>query len=369
MLPTLKLLRRADDGDALVERPFDKELLTVGRGSDRDICIDDPSRVVSKNHCEIFRRGNAILLRDTSFNGVCINDSDDRIPRGDTVLIASGDRLSIGDFILQVGAQNENSPGKKGVAGGNENADRFEAPLLSDEPAHDQTITVPTDWDGAASGDKSGKKTKPKTSTPQSSKVSDEKLLEAFFDGAELDSAALKDDDPEKILYAVGVIYKQTVLSLSDILNDRQYLKNEFNLERTMMGAHNNSPLKFSGAQAAAIALLQTPKDGFLGGQDAIQEAGRDIKKHQLALIAAMRETMKSMADALDPSPILAQVKENKAGKSAKEGAAQIAEAWNEYERQYGEIMEGASTDRNSNLNKQFRKAYETHMAMLDSLL
>ncbi len=364
MVMTLKLLKRVDDLDEpLAEMLFDKEKLTIGRGEDRDIRIDDPSRIVSKNHCEIFRRGEAVLLRDTSSNGVCVNDSEDPIARGETILITSGDRLTIGDFVLEVGCDGLQHLKAAGNLNNEADADRLDAPILSDAPCEGQDVNVPTDWNKSGATEKLPEI----TPAPGQSSADGKDLLLAFLEGAELDPRALAGEDPAKILYAGGVIYKQTVLSFSDILNDRLYLKNEFDLERTMMGKQHNNPLKYFGAQEAAIALLATPQDGFIESKKVIEEASRDIKKHQLALVAAMRETIKALVASLNPATIRAQAEED-AGDSAAEGDVATA-AWRDFERLYENIVQDGSTNRNSTLNKKFQKAYESHIEMLDNLL
>lgn len=359
MVMTFKLLKREDDlEEPLAERLFDKERLTIGRGEDRDIRIDDPSRIVSKNHCEIFRRGEAVLLRDTSSNGVCVNDSDEPIARGETILITSGDRISIGNFILEVGGDGSKQLKPAGNVNNQADSNQLDAPILSDEPCEDQDVSVPTDWDKNGAGEK----LQTKTPAQGEGSADGQDLLQAFLEGAELDPGALNGEDPAKILYAGGVIYKQTVLSFSDILNDRLYLKNEFDLERTMMGKQHKNPLKYFGAQEAAIALLAESQDGFIESKKVIEEASRDIKKHQLALVAAMRETIKSLVASLNPATIMAQAESD-----ANSDKAQAA--WDSFERLYDEIVQDGATNRNSTLNREFRKAYESHMEMLDNLL
>lgn len=359
MAMTFKLLKRTDDlEEPMAERLFDKEKLTIGRGEDRDICIDDPSRIVSKNHCEIFRRGEAVLLRDTSSNGVCVNDSDDPIARGETILITSGDRIAIGNFILEVDGDGSKQLKPAGNASNQAGSDQLAAPILSDAPCDDRDVSVPTDWDKTGAGEK----LPAKSPTKGEGSAAGQDLLQAFLEGAELDPRALDGEDAAKILYAGGVIYKQTVLSFSDILNDRLYLKNEFDLERTMMGKQDKNPLKYFGPQEAAIALLTESEDGFLESKKVIEEASRDIKKHQLALVSAMRETIKSLVASLNPATILAQ-----AESEAKSDKAQAA--WDSFERLYDDIVQDGATNRNSTLNREFRKAYESHMEMLDNLL
>jgi len=75
---------------------------TVGRALDNDWVLPDPSRVVSSHHCEIEYRGGSYWIRDTSTNGVFVNDGDDPVSETGPVILRDGDRLRIGDYELIV---------------------------------------------------------------------------------------------------------------------------------------------------------------------------------------------------------------------------------------------------------------------------
>ena len=75
---------------------------TIGRAPDNDWVLPDPSRVVSSHHCEIEYRGGSYWIKDTSTNGVFVNDSDDPVSVTGPVILRDGDRLSIGDYMLVV---------------------------------------------------------------------------------------------------------------------------------------------------------------------------------------------------------------------------------------------------------------------------
>lgn len=75
---------------------------TIGRAPDNDWVLPDPSRVVSGHHCEIEYRGGSFWLKDTSTNGVFVNDSDEPVSETGPIILRDGDRLSIGDYMLVV---------------------------------------------------------------------------------------------------------------------------------------------------------------------------------------------------------------------------------------------------------------------------
>ncbi|MEO8286921.1 MAG: DUF3662 and FHA domain-containing protein [Chloroflexota bacterium] len=74
------------------EFPISKTLLSIGRGLDNDLVIDDPR--VSRHHSQITFRHSHYLLRDLrSTNGTFVNGQT-----VEAVVLASGDMVSIGGF-------------------------------------------------------------------------------------------------------------------------------------------------------------------------------------------------------------------------------------------------------------------------------
>jgi type VI secretion system protein len=75
---------------------------TIGRAPDNDWVLPDPRRIVSGHHCEIEYRGGSFWLRDTSTNGVFVNESEDPASAGGPLELQDGDRLRMGDYELIV---------------------------------------------------------------------------------------------------------------------------------------------------------------------------------------------------------------------------------------------------------------------------
>ena len=74
--------------------PLTKTLLSIGRGLDNDLVIDDPR--VSRHHAQITFRHSHYLLRDQrSTNGTFVNSQPI-----ETVVLASGDVVSLGGYEL-----------------------------------------------------------------------------------------------------------------------------------------------------------------------------------------------------------------------------------------------------------------------------
>jgi len=75
---------------------------TIGRAPDNDWILPDQKRIVSGHHCEIEYRNGGYWLRDTSTNGVYVNDDDDPVSHTGPVELRDGDRLRLGEYDLIV---------------------------------------------------------------------------------------------------------------------------------------------------------------------------------------------------------------------------------------------------------------------------
>ena len=75
---------------------------TIGRAPDNDWILPDPQRLVSGHHCEIEYRTGSYWLKDTSTNGVYVNDKDAPVSTSGPVVLRDGDRLRIGDYEIVV---------------------------------------------------------------------------------------------------------------------------------------------------------------------------------------------------------------------------------------------------------------------------
>jgi len=85
-----------------VTKVLDRQGIDIGRGPDNDWLLPDPERVLSGKHCAIAYRDGGYYLTDTSTNGVFINQSEERLGKGNTAQLNDGDELILGDYEIQV---------------------------------------------------------------------------------------------------------------------------------------------------------------------------------------------------------------------------------------------------------------------------
>ncbi|MEM6746585.1 MAG: type VI secretion system-associated FHA domain protein TagH [Pseudomonadota bacterium] len=126
---------------------------------------------------------------------------------------------------------------------------------------------------------------------PPTSSVS----ISPFLEGANLPLSSFAETDPADILKRAGEIYRQAVLNYAQFLMNRDKVKEEYQVERTQIGAKNNSPLKFLPAEQAAEQMLKAPMPGFLDGPAAFRDASVDIKRHQIGLMAGTRAALEAL--------------------------------------------------------------------------
>ena len=84
------------------QRVIGRETLVIGRGSDCDWVLPDPERLLSKRHCEVAFQGTVFVLRDTSTNGVFLNEAGQPLGAGKTAVLRHGDRFRAAGYAFRV---------------------------------------------------------------------------------------------------------------------------------------------------------------------------------------------------------------------------------------------------------------------------
>lgn len=198
----------------------------------------------------------------------------------------------------------------------------------------------------------------------KSAPAGDLALLQAFCAGAHLDPKAFADEDAEALMRKLGTVYRQMVLGLGDLLQERTTVKNEYRMVRTTVRAEGNNPFKWAPPARVAVDLLSSKDDGFLSGAAAVTDSFQDLKKHVLCLLAGMRAAVSATLDALEPGAIERQAK----APSAFGLKSRPAISWAEFVKVYAEFKKEADDNPDSQINREFRDAYERQLQALDGL-
>jgi type VI secretion system FHA domain protein len=192
------------------------------------------------------------------------------------------------------------------------------------------------------------------TAQPQAG-TSDTALLAAFLRGVGLPDALLT--DPAATMQALGKAFRNLVSGLRAVLIARAAIKSEFRIEQTMIRARGNNPLKFSADDDDALAaLLGTGRRTDMTPHEAVADALRDIRLHELATMAAMQAAVRAMLDGLDPARLRANAEQ---GGGVLLPAQKKARAWDAYEALHARTVQALADDFDSAFGKAFARAYE----------
>jgi type VI secretion system FHA domain protein len=200
--------------------------------------------------------------------------------------------------------------------------------------------------------------TPPPAAAPTQVAAADE-LLAAFLRGADVRDA--KPADPVAAMEALGVAFRALVSGLRQTMIARSAIKSEFRIEQTLIRSRGNNPLKFSADDDdALIALIGAGRRTEMNAADAVSDALRDMRLHEIATFAAMQTAVRALLSELDPV---------KMSQAADRGALNFvaiqrkAHAWDEFIALYGRISRALEDDFDSIFGKAFARAYERALA------
>lgn len=192
-----------------------------------------------------------------------------------------------------------------------------------------------------------------------------ESLKQAFLRGAGLADDAVGGLTPE-LMELVGKLLANSVQGTIDLLALRSLVKQEVKADVTMVVVRNNNPLKFfPDSQTVLTQMLRKKMPGFMEPTEALDDAWRDLRGHQLGVVAGTRASMDSMLARLDPARI--------EGALPAPGlldqllaARRPAAAWGLYKQQHGSAMGDASDPFKGPFGAAFRSAYEREVDKLE---
>lgn len=389
--------------------------LTIGRGAECGWVLNDPDRALSKQHCVIAASDDGFVLTDTSTNGVFINGSRQPLGRGQSAPLSDGHLLALGPYRIRIDIETTAAlvpsalppsitqtpeawigsvpqagfgPGRAQVraawdgppdpqalgATGLATVDGAEAfssfaqqseggsPLATVIRVPVAKTVLPLDWNAvpgmaADAVNPLGPLLSPAPAVPARADTS---LTEAFMAGAGLPPGSLDGADMHDTFHEFGRMLRCSVLGLRDLLASRKLAKAELRVPATTVKASGNNALKLSpDAERALLAIAGQPPPGFLPGVDAIREGLRDVKAHELAMVATVSLLLNEISTQLDPEAIKAKL----GGGWELLPASRRARYWDEYEAAFaaltGQTQEGPGGDAAAgSLMRRFAAAY-----------
>ncbi|MFL4472363.1 type VI secretion system-associated FHA domain protein TagH [Tateyamaria armeniaca] len=180
--------------------------------------------------------------------------------------------------------------------------------------------------------------------------------------GAE--NLGVTDQDLPATMGRLGSVLRIAIEGLREILMTRESIKSEFRIEKTMLQLGGNNPLKFSISpeQAIEAMVLPTPR-GYLEATEAAQQALKDIKAHEVAMLTGMEAALKGILKKLDPAVLEEKISADKSLSGMLK--SRKARYWEIYESMYTEISDQAENDFQELFAKEFARAYQEQLDKL----
>jgi predicted component of type VI protein secretion system len=309
---TLRLIDERDPFRPAASRELTSGEMSVGRDSAADWRIDDPDRRLSRIHC-VFSvdRDGGVSVRDTSTNGV-FRETGDRLPLGEPMPVTIGDGVRIGNFMIYVDRVVVSPP------------EPVEAPAIA------ETVTAPD---------------------PAWLKVNDGTLIEAFCQGAQIDSSAFAGQEPADLLRRLGAIYRETIAGIGQLMGDRGATRQSTELDRTTIGAKANNPFKWASPARVTLDLLRGGNEAFMNGAEAVASSFRDLRNHQAALAAAAHSAITTTLATLDP----AAIEEEAARNAGLFAGGRAGASWKHYRTVHEALIKSIASDANHALATALR--------------
>jgi len=407
------------------EQQFATFPVDIGRDSGCDLVLPDASKYVSSRHAQLGIDQGQLMLRDSSSNGTYVNGSTERVSNGDSVALSNGDVVTMGAFRLEITILSSDpvalemaDPQAETIAYRHADAspDAVPTPTASDDnaPAEGTTDTYPVG--NASAVDPSAatehrdlasqevvreKKPNPLDRLPPQNRIAQldkktaatptdptqvniaptEPRLEAFDHSAQTDSGAMLDTllvaaglnpddfadiDPNQLAEHIGNVLNRSVNSMMLLLRSRDELKNTMRAQLTLLAPNDNNPLRFSVSAEDSLGKLLRPSavNGFTDANTALDQALRDIKIHQMAMLEATRSALNIVLSHFDPETLANTMRENNP-LAANMPLAREAKLWEEFKARYNEIKDDAMEDFSDIFGRELRKAYERSVSEL----
>ena len=219
--------------------------------------------------------------------------------------------------------------------------------------------TIPDNWSGEI-----GAGAAPAAPSPAAASAaqgsSDVASARAFLAGAGMEGLEVTDQELEQLMRTVGATFRQMVEGMREVLMTRASIKSEFRIDKTMLKAKENNPLKFStSGEEAMKALLHKPAAGYMPAERAVQEGFEDIRAHQLAVMAGLQVALTALLKRFDPEMLAKRLEKSSLLSSKK------AQYWDLFTELYQEIAREAEDDFQNLFGREFSRAYEEQIKKL----
>lgn len=182
-----------------------------------------------------------------------------------------------------------------------------------------------------------------------------------FLAALGVDPKEFPDEDLPETMERLGHVLNRMIVGIREILMTRASIKSEFPVERTMIKAAGNNPLKFSVSEEQALsAMARATVKGYLDASAATEEALHDIRAHEVGMVTGMQAALTGVLKQLDPEKLETRIGRSQGLSGLMKG--QKARYWEAYKQMYGEIAEQSEENFMELFSREFARAYLEQM-------
>ena len=186
----------------------------------------------------------------------------------------------------------------------------------------------------------------------------------AFLQGLGAGHLAVSDAELPATMARLGRVMAVMIEGVREVLMTRTQIKSEFRISQTVIGAGDNNPLKFSISPEQAVeAMVKPTTRGYLGAVESAEQALRDVKAHEVAMLTGMEAALRGILKRLDPAVLEAKIETSGGFGSILRGKKQ--RTWEVYEKMYAEIADQAENDFNELFAREFARSYQDQLERL----
>lgn len=350
-------------GTLVREMRTDEVLLTVGRDASASIVLEDPDKLISRQHAAIERRdGVPYLIVHSRVNPVLV---DGRVMRtGQAVALAEGARVTMSPYEMVVRFDDGGAPAA--------------APGPVPVPVPDQAPTAeptgqPIDPVATASEARpaAAEVEDPitETTTPWRRNPDDGMAqgTAAFLRGLGLGHLRIPPDEQAFFLERAGVMLQCVAESLVPMLAARAQLRRGLSLPDEP--GERVNPLLQQASPSEVLALLVDPARQAHDGSEpamepmqALRGAADALRGHQAALLSGTRAALLGLLQALDPEAFDAAA----ARAAGPLGLNRRSRAWEAFAEAHAALVQQAAADADALLQRDFVAAYVQRLSQAD---
>jgi len=174
----------------------------------------------------------------------------------------------------------------------------------------------------------------------------------------------LSEDKILEISEIAGLLVRETMEGMMQVLSFRKKIKEEFRINVTTIQPVENNPLKFSANIDDAMEnMFIKENSAYKEPIEAVREGFQGISEHQIAVLAGMQAAFRGMLERFDP-----QILEKRFEKYKKPGLIQIGKKrqnWESYKAYHTELAENLDNSFQHLFGYDFVQAYEEQMQRL----